>query len=88
MVSIMTIIFEKSSPKIGIFGPKSENFYFFYKNLEQDKFEGADFKYDKGVFKMLVQEYLNKSILVPNLSIFFVLQTYAIRQIRESSFQI
>ena len=53
----MIIILSISSLKIGIFGPKSKNFYFLYKTLQRDKFQVADVVYDKGFFKMFVQEY-------------------------------
>ena len=50
----MTIVFEISSskiPKSGIFGSKFRYFFIFHEILQQNKFEGADFKYDNIVFK-------------------------------------
>ena len=88
LVSNMTIMFYNSSPKVDIFGPKSKNLFFLYKTLHQSKFEGADFKYDKGFSKMFLQEYPNNSFLVPHLSIFLFLQNSAIRLIGESWIQI
>ena len=84
----MTIIFLKSSLKIGIFSTKSKNFYFLYKTLECGKFESAHFKPDKGFLERFVQEYRNKSFLFPNLIVFVFLLNSAIRQIPESWFQI
>ena len=39
---------------------------FFHKILIFDKFEGADFKYDNSIFKILAQKYPNKAFLVKN----------------------
>ena len=40
------------------------------KNLQLNKFEGADFKYDNSFFLILPPKYANIAFLVPNLGIF------------------
>ena len=47
--------------------------------LQFNKFEGADFKYDNSVFKILAQKYTSKALVVPNLGIFIISQYFAIR---------
>ena len=50
----MTMQFSNFSPKIpkqGIFGPKSRNFHFFWENLELDKIDFGDIKYDYIIIK-------------------------------------
>ena len=42
---------------------------FFCEILQTDKFEGADFKYHNGIFKILAQKYPNKAFLVKNTQI-------------------
>ena len=39
---------------------------FFCKILQLEKFQGADFKYDISIFKILGQKYPNKAFLVSN----------------------
>ena len=76
----MTIVF-------GILAQKLPNKTFFVPNLEQllfceifqiDKFEGADFKYEKSFLKILTQKYRYKVFLVSNLAIFIISQSFAI----------
>ena len=67
----MTILFSNSRPKI----PRSHIFgHKFRQNLQLNKFEGADFKYEFQP-KIPAQKYPNKAILVPNLQIFILHQT-------------
>ena len=54
-------------PKKGIFGPKFSAFLyliFFAKFFQLDNFQGADFKSDNSVFKILTQKCLCKSCWV------------------------
>ena len=37
--------------------------------LQLEKFEGADFKYDNSIFKILAQKYPNKTFSVKNIQI-------------------
>ena len=67
----MANFFLNSRPKIlksHIFGHK------FRQNLQLNKFEGVDFKYEFQP-KIPAQKYPNKAILVPNLQIFILHQT-------------
>ena len=48
-------------PNLGIF--------FFHKFLQLEKFEGADFKYDNSILKIISQKYPNKAFLVKNTQI-------------------
>ena len=72
LISNMTIVFLKSLPKntqIRHFWSQIQVFLFFRKILQLDKFEGADFKYDNSIFKILAQKYPNKAFLVKNTQI-------------------
>ena len=72
LISNMTIVFLKSLPKntqIRHFWSQIQVFLFFRKILQLDKFEGADFKYDNSIFKILAQKYPNKAFLVKNSQI-------------------
>ena len=77
----MTTFFSNSSPKIptkGIFSPKFRHFWsqiqeflFFRKILNLDKFEGADFNYFNSFCKILAQNYPHEAFLVPNSGILY-----------------
>ena len=66
---LISIVFKTFSPKIlieSIFGLKFRYICFFHKILQLEKFQGADFKYDNSIFKLLDQKYPNKAFLVKN----------------------
>ena len=72
LISNMTILFSKASPKIpksDIFGPKFRHFDFFSEILQLDYFESADFKYGNSFSKIIAQKYLIKAFLVKNTQI-------------------
>ena len=72
LISNMTIVFLKSLPKntqIRHFWSQIQVFLFFRKILQLDKFEGADFKYDNSIFKIVGEKYPIKAFLVKNTQI-------------------
>ena len=54
--------------------------------MQIDKFEGADFKYDNSVFKILAHNYQNRAFLVPNLGIFIISQ-FQLHKFKGSDFK-
>ena len=55
--------------------------FFFFKILQLDKFEGADFNCGNSFFEILAQKYLTNTFLVSTLGIFAFSWNFAIRQI-------
>ena len=70
------------------FWSQIQEFLVFLRNLELDKFEGADFKYDNRFFKTVAQKYPQEAFLVQNLGIFIISRNLATRQIQGCWFKI
>ena len=49
------------STQVRHFWSQIQAFLFSHEILQTDKFEGADFKYHNGIFKILAQKYPNKA---------------------------
>ena len=72
LIGNMTKLFSNSTAKIHksrIFGLQFRHFCFFCEIFQIDKFEGADFKSDNSLFKVLFQKYPNKTFSVKNTQI-------------------
>ena len=68
----ITIVFLQFFPKntqIRHFWSQIQGLMCFRKILQLEKLQGADFKYDNSIFKILAQKYINKAFLVKNMQI-------------------
>ena len=84
-----TKFFWSKNTQIRHFQFQIQAFLFFYKSLQIDKYEGADFKYDNSFITVLAKNQSNKGFLVKNTQIqaFFIHKTLQLDKVESIDFK-